>query len=71
MPKMKTHKAATKRLRVTGAKKGKRKVMRRYAAQDHFNAREKGKATRNKRRDLQIPKTEIESLRLLLPNAGL
>ncbi len=44
---MKTHNAIAKRFKVT--KTG--KVLKRVAGQDHFNARESGKTTRNKRRD--------------------
>ncbi len=47
MPKMKTHKGASKRLKITRTGK----VMHRKAGQDHFNARESGKITKNKRRD--------------------
>ena len=46
---MKTHKAMSKRFKVT--KTG--KVLRRKAGQDHFNSRESGNTTRKKRRDLQ------------------
>ena len=44
---MKTHKAITKRFKIT--KTG--KVLKRVAGQDHFNTRETGKTVRNKRRD--------------------
>ena len=44
---MKTHKAAAKRVWKTSTKK----IMHRKAGQDHFNARESGKVTRNKRQD--------------------
>lgn len=47
MPKAKTHKGTTKRLRKTGTGK----IMRRAAGQGHFNSRESGKTTKNKRRD--------------------
>mgnify|MGYP001568108699 CR=1 FL=1 len=46
----KTYKALAKRVKVT--KNG--KVLKRKAGQDHFNTRESGKVTRNKRRDIQI-----------------
>jgi len=46
---MKTHNAIAKRFKVT--KKG--KILKRAAGQDHFNARESGNVTRNKRRDRQ------------------
>lgn len=47
MPKAKTHKGATKRLRKTGSGK----LMQRASGQDHYNSRESGKTTKNKRRD--------------------
>jgi large subunit ribosomal protein L35 len=47
MPKAKTHKGATKRLKKTGTGK----IMQRTAGQGHFNSRETGKTTKNKRRD--------------------
>lgn len=59
--KLKTHKALSKRVQVT--KTG--KVMRRHAGQSHFNSRDSGKATRNKRRDQGISiahKKAVETL---------
>ncbi|OGE80902.1 MAG: hypothetical protein A3H72_03375 [Candidatus Doudnabacteria bacterium RIFCSPLOWO2_02_FULL_48_8] len=50
MPKQKTNKRISK----TFWKTGSGKLMRRKAGQDHFNARESGKTTRNKRRDLVV-----------------
>jgi large subunit ribosomal protein L35 len=47
MPKSKTHKGATKRLRKTASGK----LMQRSSGQGHFNSRESGKTTKNKRRD--------------------
>lgn len=47
MPKLKVHKALSKRVHVTS----KGKVLKRHSGQNHFNARESGKTTRNKRRD--------------------
>lgn len=47
MPKMKTHKGTAKRLRKT--KSG--KILHRASGQDHYNSRESGKTTKNKRRD--------------------
>ncbi len=47
MPKAKTHKGATKRLRKTATGK----LMQRTSGQDHYNSRESGKTTKNKRRD--------------------
>ncbi|MBI2550990.1 50S ribosomal protein L35 [Candidatus Uhrbacteria bacterium] len=48
--KLKTHKALKRRVRVT--KTG--KTMKRYVGQNHFNARDTGKASRKKRRDVQF-----------------
>lgn len=47
MPKAKTHKGTAKRMRKT--KSG--KILHRAAGQGHFNSREGGKTTKNKRRD--------------------
>jgi len=50
MPKVKTHKGTAKRIRRT--KTG--KLLARATGQSHFNSRESGKTTKNKRRDLQL-----------------
>lgn len=47
----KTYKALSKRVKIT--KNG--KVIKRKAGQDHFNTRETGKVTRNKRTDVAAP----------------
>lgn len=47
-----------KRIAKTFWKTGSGKLMRRKAGQAHFNARESGKTTKNKRRDLVVSKTE-------------
>ena len=62
--KLKTHKTISKRLTVT--KTG--KLLMRKGGQDHFNSRESGKVTRNKRRDLTAPKVYVRSLKRLMPN---
>ena len=53
MPKVKTHQGTAKRIRKT--KTG--KLMARSTGQDHFNSRESGKVTKNKRRDLVLVQT--------------
>jgi ribosomal protein L35 len=58
---MKTHNALTKRFKVT--KQG--KVLKRAAGQDHFNTRESGKVTRNKRRDRQMSESFNKTIRQL------
>ena len=50
MPKVKTHKGTSKRIRKTGSGK----LMARSTGQDHFNSRYTGKVTKNKRRDLNL-----------------
>lgn len=50
MPKAKTHKGTAKRLRKTGSGK----LMQRTAGHGHFNSRETGKVTKNKRRDTEV-----------------
>lgn len=63
MPKIKTHKATVKRFKKT--KSG--KILKRKAGQDHFNARESGKITRNKRRDVSMTETLNKTIRRLTP----
>jgi large subunit ribosomal protein L35 len=58
MPKLKTYKTLSKRIRVT--KNG--KVIRRSKSQDHFNAGETGKAKRNKRRDIKVSKVYLKNI---------
>ena len=63
MPKLKTRKAAAKRVKITA----KKKLMRRETGQGHFNARETGQATRSKRDDAQVFKTDAKNILLNLP----
>ena len=62
--KLKTHKTVSKRIRVT--KRG--KLIKRKGGQDHFNSRESGKVTRNKRRDLEVSAIYHKALKSLMPN---
>jgi ribosomal protein L35 len=41
---------------------GSGKVMRRKTGQAHFNSRERGNTTKNKRRDLVVDKTEHKKI---------
>ncbi|MFH1631699.1 MAG: 50S ribosomal protein L35 [bacterium] len=61
--KLKTHKALSKRVKIT--KKG--KVLKRTAGQDHFNSRESGNVTRNKRSDKQMTKSVRKAIAESLP----
>lgn len=63
MPKIKTHKATSKRFKITKNNK----ILKRKAGQDHFNSRESGKITRNKRVDLAISETEHKVIKQLMP----
>lgn len=61
MAKQKTN----KRIAKTFWKTGSGKLMRRKAGQAHFNSRESGKTTKNKRRDLSVAKVD-EKLALIM-----
>lgn len=63
MPKIKTHKATTKRFIITKRKK----IIRRKAGQDHFNSRESGVITRRKRRDITVDQTNSKIIKRLMP----
>lgn len=64
MPKAKTHKGTIKRLRKT--KSG--KIMHRSAGQGHFNSRESGNTTKNKRRDVAMHSTNNRLKSLIVHN---
>ena len=59
MSKMKTSKSIAKRFKVTKNNK----IIKRKAGQDHFNARESGDITRNKRRDVSVDPSLGQSLK--------
>lgn len=61
--KLKTKKLLSKRVRITR----RNKILIRPGGQDHFNARESGKVTRNKRTDKTISKANARNIRQLLP----
>ena len=64
MAKQKTHKALASRIKIT--KTG--KVLKRYAGQNHFNSRDKGKISRKKRRDITLSSTNRKAIKDLIPN---
>ncbi|MBI4437454.1 50S ribosomal protein L35 [Candidatus Uhrbacteria bacterium] len=64
MAKQKTHKALASRIKITRTGK----VLKRYAGQDHFNARDTGKASRKKRRDTTLSATHRKAIKTLIPN---
>lgn len=61
MPKLKTHKTISKRL-----KKNKKKIMLIACGQNHFNARKTGKTIRNKRRYKSLNKTLLRNVNYAL-----
>jgi len=63
MPKIKTHQAIVKRFKKTATKK----LMQRKAGQDHFNSRESGNTTRQKRLDIATHKTIEKTIKMLTP----
>ncbi len=63
MPKIKTHKATSKRF----TKTAKDKIKHRKGGQNHFNSRESGNTTRKKRRDLELTKTLTKTVKRLTP----
>lgn len=63
MPKLKTHKATAKRIKVSGSKK----YLRRKAGQNHFNARDRGKDSRNKRGSKGVHSTNLNKVKKALP----
>lgn len=60
--KIKTHKAVSKRFKIT--KTG--KVLKRTAGQDHFNTRDPGKITRKKRRDKIFSPSHSKAVKTLM-----
>ena len=61
--KLKTKKLFRKRIKVTGGKK----IMIRRGGQDHFNSRESGKISKNKRRDKVLSAANKKAVKRLLP----
>lgn len=61
--KLKTVKAIVKRFKITKTKK----VIRRIAGQDHFNAPERGKVTRAKRKIAGISIADARNIKKAIP----
>ena len=62
MPKIKTHKATSKRFKLTKTEK----LKQRKAGQNHFNARESGNTKRKKRRDIDSSPSFTKTIRTLI-----
>ncbi|MCK5415853.1 50S ribosomal protein L35 [Candidatus Parcubacteria bacterium] len=65
MPKIKTHKATSKRFKLTGGVK--KKMTQRKAGQGHFNSRESGNTKRNKRSDIETHDSLVKTIKRLTP----
>lgn len=63
MPKLKTNKSVSKKVRVTKGKK----VLRLYTKQNHYNSRETGKFGRFKRRRQRLSKMDEKNVLKALP----
>lgn len=61
--KLKTRKSVSKRIKVTAGKK----IRIRSGGQNHFNSRDKGKVTINKRRDKTLSKANKTHIQRTLP----
>ncbi len=64
--KLKTHKTTAKKIKMTHSKRNK-KFLTKKSGQDHFNARESGEITRNKRRRVTTTKANIKNIKRSLP----
>ncbi|OGY45261.1 MAG: hypothetical protein A2729_00245 [Candidatus Buchananbacteria bacterium RIFCSPHIGHO2_01_FULL_39_14] len=64
--KLKTHQATAKKIKVTKGRRNK-KYLTKTAGQDHFNARESGSTTRNKRRFSPVAKSDLRNVRRAIP----
>jgi ribosomal protein L35 len=65
MPKLKTHKALIKRIKISKGKK----VSRRATGQNHYNSKDTGNETRNKRKDVRLFKADEKNVLKALPYA--
>jgi ribosomal protein L35 len=63
MPKLKTRKSVSKKVRITK----KKKAMRRYTKQNHYNSKQTGNFKRKKRRDIELFKTDEKNVLKALP----
>ncbi len=61
--KQKTKGILSKRIKVTA----KKKIIMRRGGQDHFNARESSKVTRNKKRDVTVSSANVKMMKKLSP----
>lgn len=75
MPKLKTRKAVSERFKIKRKKKKNAlgqtvvTIEKRTDGQDHFNGRESGKITRNKRSDNNVSNSMHKQIRRAMPHA--
>lgn len=62
--KLKTHKTVSRRIKTTGSGK----LIKVKNGRGHFNSRESGTVTRNKRRDISVPAVFVKNVKTLMPN---
>jgi len=58
MPKLKTHKALVKRIKISKRKK----ILKRATGQNHYNSKENGKAGRAKKSDARLFRTDEKNV---------
>ena len=63
MPKLKTKKALVKKIKITK----KKKVIRRFTNQNHYNSKETGKTGRAKKRDRRLFSSDEKNILKALP----
>jgi len=63
MPKLKTKKSVSKKVKITGTGK----LLRRSTGHNHYNSRDTGAETRAKRKDQGIFKTEENNIKRAIP----
>ncbi len=61
---MKTNKAMLKRIKITGRKK----MLKRALHQSHFNAKESGNKTRQKRKTSEVSSVDKKRIKQIIPN---
>ena len=64
MPKLKTKKAAAKKVKVTGTGK----ILRRKTGQNHYNRKDTGKQGMEKKRDIRFFKADEKNMMRALPS---
>jgi ribosomal protein L35 len=65
MPKLKTHKALVKRIKISKRKK----VLKRATGQNHYNSKDTGSEGRRKKKDTRLFKTDEKNVLKAMPYA--